>query len=114
MRMPTKGYAQPSDTRARLFLSTTISKQHIAQCMGVTPIPSEHRFTNVVIGDPVMLRVLRARERREQYIGTALGGATYEFLNAEDGWYGEIPGFQGVWANAPTPEECRRELKSVL
>ncbi len=29
-------------------------------------------------------------------------------------FYGSIPGFQGVWANAPTEEECRRELQEVL
>jgi predicted RNase H-like HicB family nuclease len=28
--------------------------------------------------------------------------------------YGSIRGFQGVWANGRTLEECRRELKEVL
>lgn len=28
--------------------------------------------------------------------------------------YGEIPGFDGVYANEPTVEECQRELQGVL
>jgi len=39
--------------------------------------------------------------------------ATYEILS--DGtFYGEIPGFQGVYANAKTLEDCREELREVL
>jgi len=39
--------------------------------------------------------------------------ATYELLS--DGTlYGEIPGFQGVYANAETLELCREELQEVL
>lgn len=38
-----------------------------------------------------------------------------EYKNLEDGtWFAEIPGFQGVWANSNTVEECRKELISVL
>ncbi len=29
-------------------------------------------------------------------------------------WFAEIPGFDGVWANAKTVEECRKELMEVL
>ena len=33
----------------------------------------------------------------------------------DDGtWFGEIPGFEGVWANGPTVESCRKELVEVL
>jgi predicted RNase H-like HicB family nuclease len=33
----------------------------------------------------------------------------------EDGtWFAGIPGFQGVWANSGTVEECRKELIAVL
>ena len=47
------------------------------------------------------------------YINEAMARARYKIL--EDGTYfGEIPGLQGVWANAPTLEECRRELQEVL
>jgi predicted RNase H-like HicB family nuclease len=39
--------------------------------------------------------------------------ATYELI--EDGTYfGCIPGFQGVWGNAPTLEGCREDLKGAL
>ena len=40
--------------------------------------------------------------------------ATYEILSDDGSFYGEIPGFQGVWANAATSESCREELQSVL
>ncbi len=47
------------------------------------------------------------------YIRSAMRRATYEIL--PDGtYYGEIPGFQGVYANAPTLEECRETLQEVL
>ena len=39
--------------------------------------------------------------------------AVYEIL--EDGtYYGEIPGFQGVYANAQTLAGCAEELQEVL
>ncbi|HEY3319008.1 MAG TPA: type II toxin-antitoxin system HicB family antitoxin [Planctomycetota bacterium] len=48
-----------------------------------------------------------------EYIQAAMRLATYEIL--EDGTYfGEIPGFQGVWADEPTLEACREELQSAL
>jgi predicted RNase H-like HicB family nuclease len=47
------------------------------------------------------------------YIHTAMHKATYELL--EDGtFYGEIPGCQGVWANAQTLEACRESLQDAL
>lgn len=48
------------------------------------------------------------------YIRAALRLATYEILAEDNSFYGEIPGFQGVWANAPTLESCRAELQAVL
>jgi predicted RNase H-like HicB family nuclease len=48
-----------------------------------------------------------------QYILTAMRHAVYEIL--EDGtFYAEIPGFQGVYANADSLEACREELQEVL
>jgi predicted RNase H-like HicB family nuclease len=48
-----------------------------------------------------------------EYIQRALEKAQYKVL--EDGtWFAEIPGFEGVWANAATVEECRHELMEVL
>ena len=47
------------------------------------------------------------------YIQNAMRLAKYEIL--EDGqYYGEIPGFQGVWAQAENLETCRDELQSAL
>jgi predicted RNase H-like HicB family nuclease len=40
--------------------------------------------------------------------------ARYEILSDDGSFYGEIPGFQGVWANATSLEECRTELQEVL
>lgn len=48
------------------------------------------------------------------YIQGAMRKATYELLDENEGFYGEIPGFQGVWANAATLEACREELAEVL
>ena len=47
------------------------------------------------------------------YIQHAMRLAKYEIL--EDGqYYGDIPGFQGVWAQAENLEACREELQSAL
>ncbi len=49
-----------------------------------------------------------------QYIQAAMRQAKYKILPDDEGFYGEIPGFQGVWANAETLEVCREELAEVL
>jgi predicted RNase H-like HicB family nuclease len=49
-----------------------------------------------------------------EYIDAALRKARYEILEEDHSYYGEIPECKGVWANAPTLEECRSELASVL
>ena len=49
-----------------------------------------------------------------QYIQGAMRQAKYEILSDDGSFYGEIPGFQGVYANAETLEECREELAEVL
>jgi len=41
-------------------------------------------------------------------------GAHYELLEDEEGFYGTIPGLDGIWASAVTLEVCREELQSVL
>ncbi|MDI6804730.1 MAG: type II toxin-antitoxin system HicB family antitoxin [Bacteroidota bacterium] len=48
------------------------------------------------------------------YIQAAMKRAHYEILADNEGYYGDIHGFQGVWANAKTLEECREELREVL
>ncbi len=47
------------------------------------------------------------------YIRLTMRRAIYEIL-ADGTFYGEIPGFQGVWANSGTLEGCRDELQEVL
>jgi len=49
-----------------------------------------------------------------EYINAALKLAKYEILSDDHSYYGEIPEFNGVYANAPTLEECRNELLEVL
>lgn len=52
-------------------------------------------------------------ETLARYLKVALEKSQFERL--EDGsWYGEIPGFQGVWANGASQEECRQVLGEVL
>jgi predicted RNase H-like HicB family nuclease len=48
-----------------------------------------------------------------KYLRAAMRGAKYELLE-EGGYYGSIPGFDGVWADAPSLEGCRDELEEVL
>lgn len=49
-----------------------------------------------------------------QYIQAAMRKAKYEILENNEGYYGEIPGFQGVWGNADTLEGCREDLADAL
>lgn len=49
-----------------------------------------------------------------QYIQKAMHKAKYQILEDDGTFFGEIPGFEGVWANAPTLEGCREELQEVL
>ena len=48
------------------------------------------------------------------YVEAAMHKAKYKLLGGGDGFFGEIPGFRGAWANAPTLEGCREELREVL
>ena len=49
-----------------------------------------------------------------QYIAAAMRKAKYEILTEDGTYYGEIPGFEGIWANTPSLEDCREELAEVL
>lgn len=49
-----------------------------------------------------------------EYLDAAMAKAHYEILPDDQSYYGEIPGFQGVFSNAPTLEECRQILEEVL
>jgi predicted RNase H-like HicB family nuclease len=48
------------------------------------------------------------------YLDAAIRRARYEILPDDGSYYGEIPGLDGLWANAPTLEGCREELVSAL
>ena len=48
------------------------------------------------------------------YIDTVMRKAHYEILPDGEGYFGNIEGFNGVWANAKTLESCRDELSEVL
>jgi predicted RNase H-like HicB family nuclease len=49
-----------------------------------------------------------------KYIRAAMSKAHYEILPDDGTFYGEIAGFQGVYANSDTLESCRDELEEVL
>jgi len=48
-----------------------------------------------------------------KYLRAAMRAARYELLE-EGGYYGSIPGFDGVWADAASLEDCRDELEEVI
>mgnify|MGYP001233855145 CR=1 FL=1 len=48
------------------------------------------------------------------YVRSALRHAKYEILPSNGAFYGEIPGFNGVYAEADTLEDCREELAEIL
>lgn len=50
----------------------------------------------------------------QEYFRAAMRKARYEILADDGTYYGEIPGFEGVYANANTLEESRDELEEVL
>jgi len=49
-----------------------------------------------------------------QYLSAAMASAQYRSLGGGEGFYGDIHGFQGVFAQAATLEDCRTELASTL
>lgn len=48
------------------------------------------------------------------YVRAAMRKARYEILGDDGSYYGEIPGFQGVYSNDETLEGCRDQLQEVL
>lgn len=49
-----------------------------------------------------------------KYLEAAMRHGHYEILADDGTYYGEVPVCPGVYANAPTLEECRTELAQVL
>lgn len=48
------------------------------------------------------------------YLDAAMEQAHYERLEGDEGYYGEIPGLEGLWASAESADTCREELASAL
>jgi predicted RNase H-like HicB family nuclease len=48
-----------------------------------------------------------------EYMQKAIEIAEYKKLD-DNTWFAEIAGFDGVWANGASVEECRKELMEVL
>jgi len=49
-----------------------------------------------------------------EYLNAALHRAHYEIIAEDRSYYGEIPGFDGLYANADNLEDCREELRQSL
>ena len=49
-----------------------------------------------------------------EYLEAAMRRANYEILPDDNTFYGDIPGFEGVYANSDNLETCRSQLKEVL
>lgn len=49
-----------------------------------------------------------------EYIKAAMKKATYKLLEEGEGYFGQIPEFQGLWVNADTLENCQLELEEAL
>ena len=62
----------------------------------------------------VVLPSVPTDELLAEYIEIAMRDADYMILVEDGTYYGEIYGFDGVWANADSLEECRQELAEVL
>lgn len=48
------------------------------------------------------------------YFEAAMRLAEFEEMEEDEGWFGTIPGFDGLWASGQTLELCRVELRSTL
>jgi predicted RNase H-like HicB family nuclease len=48
------------------------------------------------------------------YFTVAMKMAVFEAMEDNEGWFGAIVEFDGLWATAPTESECRVALRSAL
>lgn len=48
------------------------------------------------------------------YLDAAMECASYEKIEGEQPYYGEIEDFRGLWAAGSTLEACRRNLRRAL
>jgi len=49
-----------------------------------------------------------------QFIEMAMELGRYEIIEDDGSYWGEVPGFQGVWAKHETLTGCQRELREAL
>ncbi len=49
-----------------------------------------------------------------RFLDAAMELAHYEIIEDEAVYWGEIPGFQGLWAKHKTLTGCQRELREAL
>jgi len=49
-----------------------------------------------------------------EYVEAAMARAKYKLLDEHEGFFGEIPGFKGVWANARTLAHAETSCKRCL
>jgi predicted RNase H-like HicB family nuclease len=68
----------------------------------------------LAFGPIIGIRNNEVSQMLRNYIQTAMRQAKYEILSEDGSFYGEIPGFDGVYANADKLEKCREELEEVL
>jgi predicted RNase H-like HicB family nuclease len=45
-----------------------------------------------------------------RFIQAAIRDARYEWMDEDKAYFATVDGLAGVWATAPTVEECRQEL----
>jgi predicted RNase H-like HicB family nuclease len=57
---------------------------------------------------------LRSVMMLRAYLDAAMAHARFERLEGDEGYYGEIPGLDGLWASATSLDACRDELASAL
>jgi predicted RNase H-like HicB family nuclease len=50
----------------------------------------------------------------EAALTAILDRARYDFHPADGLWYGEIPGFQGLWSSGVTKEAAQHDMRSSL
>jgi predicted RNase H-like HicB family nuclease len=49
-----------------------------------------------------------------RYLDIAMEMATYEIIEDDGSYWGEVPGCQGVWAKEKTLPACQRELREAF
>ena len=62
----------------------------------------------------VILPSVPPQDLLAKYIEIAMRDANFVIFCEDGTYFGDIYGFQGVWANADSLEECRKELAETL